>query len=102
MPKDQMIINNGLIGKGQHKRKRYTCEMCPESQPYLFLSFSIVRSFQKAMATTDIKKVVILGGGAAGLLIAMKLGPEKKKHGIDVTLVDCKVCTLSRRNEAIH
>ncbi|KAJ8651827.1 hypothetical protein O0I10_012591 [Lichtheimia ornata] len=42
------------------------------------------------MATTDIKKVVILGGGAAGLLIAMKLGPEKKKHGIDVTLVDCK------------
>lgn len=45
------------------------------------------------MATTDIKKVVILGGGAAGLLIAMKLGPEKKKHGIDVTLVDCKVET---------
>lgn len=69
--------------------------MCPaESQSFFLFLFHITEfSIAVIMATTDVKKVVILGGGAAGLLIAMKLGPEKKKHGIDVTLVDCKVET---------
>lgn len=37
--------------------------------------------------STENKKLVILGGGAAGLLITMKLAKSK----VDITLVDNKV-----------
>lgn len=37
------------------------------------------------------KRLIIIGGGAAGLLIAMKLAPDKEKLGLDITLIDCKV-----------
>ncbi|KAI9484806.1 hypothetical protein BDB00DRAFT_853369 [Zychaea mexicana] len=36
------------------------------------------------------RRLVILGGGAAGILLAMKLASDKQKLGIDITLIDCK------------
>lgn len=101
-----MITNNGLIGYSQHKEQSDIHVKCVQSHNLSFSFFLSHTEFSSAniimAARTDIKKVVILGGGAAGLLIAMKLGPEKKKHGIDVTLVDCKVGNIICRHEAIN
>ncbi|KAI7846729.1 hypothetical protein BDC45DRAFT_473070 [Circinella umbellata] len=36
------------------------------------------------------KNFIILGGGAAGILLAMKLAPKKQKMNINITLIDCK------------
>ncbi|KAG2220961.1 hypothetical protein INT45_006494 [Circinella minor] len=36
------------------------------------------------------KNLIILGGGAAGILLAMKLAPKKQKMNINITLIDCK------------
>ncbi|KAI8145135.1 hypothetical protein BJV82DRAFT_511832 [Fennellomyces sp. T-0311] len=36
------------------------------------------------------KKFVILGGGAAGILLAMKLASDRQRLGINITLIDCK------------
>jgi NADH dehydrogenase FAD-containing subunit len=44
--------------------------------------------------STENKRLVILGGGAAGLLIAMKLASTKE---LDITLVDNKVSLLLLR-----
>ena len=43
----------------------------------------------------DKKNFIILGGGAAGILLAMKLAPEKQKMGIHITLIDCKVNNIT-------
>ena len=39
----------------------------------------------------DKTNFIILGGGAAGILLAMKLAKERQKMGIHITLIDCKV-----------
>lgn len=44
-----------------------------------------------ARPTQSKKKLLILGGGAAGLLTAMKAGPAQDELGLEITLVDCKV-----------
>ncbi|KAL1915841.1 uncharacterized protein VTP21DRAFT_6229 [Calcarisporiella thermophila] len=39
---------------------------------------------------TDSKKLVIIGGGAAGLLLAKLLSSDSGRLGLEITLVDCK------------
>ena len=40
-------------------------------------------------------KILILGGGAAGTLIAMRLASQIRKLNLSITLIDYKVCTYS-------
>lgn len=62
----------------------------PSIFTYLF-PFRITLTDMEEDTTQARKRLLIVGGGAAGLLTAMKAGPAQDELGLEITLIDCKV-----------